>query len=649
MKTKSDKRARNKAPFNSFMRISMLCTALFAAGIMAAVQAQKTAQTAKADSILQQTIYKKEFLKDAEKALQMSEQINYAKGILFALDQLGVMQRNYSFYSPALIYHRRCLDLALKNADEYFIMRSYINLGVVYNRMDNYETALDYFQKASPLAKVLKDNKEIASCLGNIGNLYLSLGKDGEAMEYFQKSMAKAIEMNNYQGLAISSGLIGQVYENRGMLDSAMYHYQKNQQYSKDWNDNNGIAISLNAMGSVAKKKNDWKQALDYYQKALEINILINDRKYLSPNYSNIGEVYFAMDELNNAEKYYRQSLETAAEAGLKKNMAEAYWGLSKVFEKQNRGQEAIHSIRNYILMKDSILNEKNLSQIEFLKTSFEVSEKEQTITFLQERLQRRMIAAALGGIILLLIILFLFYTATQRKKLNRVLMEMNATKDKFFNIISHDLKSPAIAQRNALQTLINHAGTWDADALKEFYSGLLHSANSEVELLNNLLNWARVQTGRMPCMPDAFDPASVLQHELNLIRSMAESKGVAFNTSIPGDIVLTADSNMFCTILRNLLTNAVKFTPAGGTVSLSLRATEDGKHTVTVSDTGQGMTDEQLNNLFRIDIRTATGTAGEQGTGLGLIVCKEMLEKHNSTLHIESEEGKGSRFRFMI
>jgi signal transduction histidine kinase len=151
----------------------------------------------------------------------------------------------------------------------------------------------------------------------------------------------------------------------------------------------------------------------------------------------------------------------------------------------------------------------------------------------------------------------------------------------------------------------------------------------------------------------------------------MAENKGVAFTATIPGDALVTADGNMMATVVRNLLTNAVKYTPAGGTVALTVTpvaynvtTTDDTspasasgnehehsrRYVITVSDTGTGMSREQISNLFRLDSsRSQPGTAGEPGTGLGLIVCRDLLDKHGATLHIESEPGKGSRFWFEL
>jgi signal transduction histidine kinase len=260
----------------------------------------------------------------------------------------------------------------------------------------------------------------------------------------------------------------------------------------------------------------------------------------------------------------------------------------------------------------------------------------------------------------------------------NNSLSEMNATKDKFFSIISHDLRNPVVAQRDALQMLVQNSGSWDVNTLTTYYHELLKSADGQVELIYNLLGWAQLQTGRITYNPSTFNLAHRLRSDIALIRNIAEKKGVGFAVSIPDDADIIGDGAMLSIVVRNLLTNAVKFTkgasppdtPNGkvGTVTLNVTPIDGGDDTrrdamhcvsttsiitgyiIAISDTGIGMSAEQIGNLFRLDsARSRKGTAGEQGSGLGLIVCRELLEKHGSELHVESEEGKGSRFWFKV
>jgi len=239
----------------------------------------------------------------------------------------------------------------------------------------------------------------------------------------------------------------------------------------------------------------------------------------------------------------------------------------------------------------------------------------------------------------------------------NDALAEINATKDKFFNIISHDLRNPAVALRDAVLQLIQYARFWDADTQSNYFQELRKSAEGQVELIYNLLGWAKLQTGRMTYNPESFILTALLP-DISLIRKMAENKGITFTTQIPNDVFVTGDSNMLATVVRNLLTNAVKFTKSGGTVTLEVSHCRDGARpvsTVSVIDTGIGMSREQVETLRATSLQrignahSRAGTAGEQGSGLGLIVCREMLEKHGSELHVESEIGKGSRFWFEV
>ena len=379
------------------------------------------------DLLLEQTIYKKELKGYALKALALSEEAQYNEGVMSALDQLGVMERNDSNFAEALAYHNRCFALAESQQAEYWLMRSYINLGVVYRRINMYEEGLQNFLHGFHLAEKLKNDKEIASCLGNIGSLYLSLKKIEEAMDYFRLSLDKAKAMNNYQGLAISYGQRGRVFEIWNMLDSAQYCYEQNLYYSTSWNDNNGIAISYSSLGNVANKRGDRTKALDYYQKALEMSIEVGDRTYIAPNYANLGALFFQMGDTNNAEKNYLLSLQTAQSAGLKNSMAEALGGLSATYEKQNRQKEALEATRRQMLLKDSVLNEENQQRIEYLKIAFEVQQKEQTIATLQvmnqieqlkNRQNRTALLISLGLFVASLLFITLYARYLRQKRL---------------------------------------------------------------------------------------------------------------------------------------------------------------------------------------------------------------------------------------
>jgi signal transduction histidine kinase len=303
------------------------------------------------------------------------------------------------------------------------------------------------------------------------------------------------------------------------------------------------------------------------------------------------------------------------------------------------------------------------------MEVRYDVQQKELVIERQQTEMKQqrtRTLLFAGGFIAFVLLSVLLVFLVALRNKRNRELAETNAVKDKFFSIISHDLKNPAISQRDALLSLTKNAADWDAGTLSNYHAELLKSADGQVGLLNNLLNWSQVQTGRMPYNPVVFDLTAALRSDISLIKNMAEGKNIGFDVQMPKVVLVNGDENMIAAVVRNLLNNAVKFTPEGGTVTLqiskapsnspkgggnpSLSEGLEEAFIVSVSDTGLGMSAEQMQNLFRLDRhQSREGTTGEQGTGLGLIVCRELLEKHGSALHIESEEGNGSKFWFTV
>jgi signal transduction histidine kinase len=314
--------------------------------------------------------------------------------------------------------------------------------------------------------------------------------------------------------------------------------------------------------------------------------------------------------------------------------------------------------LRKYVSLNDSIFKETSQQQINDFQVRYETAEKQLEIERQQSEIERHEIRQFIyaGGLIAAgLVLAMLVYIVVLRTRRNRELAEINAIKDKFFSIISHDLRNPALALRNGLQMLSEHTSRLDVNTLSDYCKALLNSANGLSDLLENLLKWATIQTGRMTYNPVPFNLLLALQPELNMAGSLAERKTITFVTRTPPSAIVTGDQNMLMTVVRNLLVNAVKFTPAGGTVTLSVTAGSMGEISpattmITITDTGIGMTQEEVDNLFRIECQhTRPGTAGEQSSGLGLIVCRDLIHKHGRILHVESEVGKGSRFWFEV
>ena len=234
---------------------------------------------------------------------------------------------------------------------------------------------------------------------------------------------------------------------------------------------------------------------------------------------------------------------------------------------------------------------------------------------------------------------------ATELYSANIELNKLNSTKDKFFSIIAHDLKNPFQAIIGLSDLLIENHKEIEKDKISEYAGYIRNSSRMAYSLLENLLEWARTQTGRITFEPRIITLHSVASETIELLSVNAKNKNLTIVNSVPQNLFAFADKNMVTTIFRNLLNNAIKFTPLGGKIAFIGKAGHQFSE-VTIEDNGVGMEESIRSKLFRIDQHiTSSGTSGESGTGLGLIITKEFLDKNSGTILVESEPGKGSRF----
>ncbi|MCP5106364.1 MAG: hypothetical protein GY950_23465 [bacterium] len=245
-----------------------------------------------------------------------------------------------------------------------------------------------------------------------------------------------------------------------------------------------------------------------------------------------------------------------------------------------------------------------------------------------------------------------------QLENLNKKLRRANAVKDKFYSIIAHDLKDPFQVLLISSEVLADDFKEMEETEVKKYVEGIHKTAANLAALLQNLLQWSRSQYGEIRCLPRKIDLFALVAEHIDYFNGNAQSKNIRLQSHIPGDTFVCADENMIKSVFRNLISNAVKFTPPGGTVTLSVK--EDHDFVVTsVSDTGVGIPEEKLADLFNsaensedteyIGSHTTIGTAKEKGTGLGLMLCKEFVEKNGGSIHVTSQVGKGSVFEFSL
>jgi PAS domain S-box len=234
-------------------------------------------------------------------------------------------------------------------------------------------------------------------------------------------------------------------------------------------------------------------------------------------------------------------------------------------------------------------------------------------------------------------------------KESERILLQLNTDKDRFISILGHDLKNPFNNLLGLSEVLIEDIRNLDIEEIEDIANNIYKSARTTYNLLEDILMWARTQQGKIPFKPRTLSFRDICKDILEILNSNANAKNITINYSAPEYINVFADIDMLKTVLRNLVSNAIKFTNNGGAINIYAKEIS-GNVTISVSDNGIGIPPDNLTKLFDIaQVLTTKGTAKETGTGLGLLLCKEFVEKHGGKIWVESEVGKGSDFKFTL
>jgi signal transduction histidine kinase len=323
--------------------------------------------------------------------------------------------------------------------------------------------------------------------------------------------------------------------------------------------------------------------------------------------------------------------------------------------------------------LEDFIENEKNDRAILKMQNRYTLGKQQNTIDQLEfnkvqreneltERTRQNNFLTILIGLSIVILMLILILFITQRKsntKLkaaneeiqdkNKELEEVNATKDKFFSIISHDLKGPLNSLTSFSGLLMNHTDSLSKEEIQMLAKDLDKSLKNLFALLENLLQWSRSQTGNIEFKREPFNLTEVLKKNKDLLTKQAGNKQIEIELKQEDPIKVKAHEQSIDTVVRNLVSNAIKFTNEGGKIKMGV-SEDDTYYYVKVADNGVGMSPKIVDQIFKIDSKHSTqGTAKEKGTGLGLILCKEFVEKNGGTIGVKSKEDKGSMFYFSI
>jgi len=622
-----------------------------------------------------------------QQSLNNLRKVGNSSLIANCLNQIGSIYLKQNRYDLALENYLNALKIRQTNNDPTQIAQSLNNIGLIYDEIGNYEKALDFYNKSLAIKIDITDYKELANTIHIICNLYYKLKKYNEALDKYTQALSLREKIGDKMSIAVSLKSLGNVYLELGDKSKSLIFLKESLKLRDEVGDAKGVSEIYNDIGNYYMSISEYDLALENFLQTIKLSEKTNDKYITALASRKIGEIYLKKGKSNEGIDYINKSLELGEELEHLEMIKNAYYVLFQFYNKTDNKDKALSNFINYSVIKDSILAQVNNQEIletqmkfELEKSQSELSRVETEINELtsekkikdlelkrQKNLRNLLIIISLLSTISIVLIMRQFLMKRKTNKIlkekinevnysNKLLQEsesslkiLNATKDKFFSIIAHDIKNPF----NALYSLAGYVwknfDSYKPHELKKYFELIYNSAEELMELLENLLYWSRTQRGKIEFNPIDINLNDVAQKTISLQKMTADKKNIKIVSPIEPTLLIYADRDMLTTILRNLVSNAIKFSNAGGVIILN--AEKGLKSTiVSVIDNGIGISEQDIKKLFRLDIHFSTsGTSEELGSGLGLILCREFVEKHSGEIWVESELGKGSTFKFTI
>jgi signal transduction histidine kinase len=622
----------------------------------------------------------------AGKAIALAKKLQQTVSLTKVYEVLGLCYHGKAKYLQAIEAYNNGIAIAKKRNDKAVMAGFYIDLAALYGNIPDYDKSLDANQRAIALANETGDKESISNCYMNIGAVYYQLNKPVEAVEYMQKALTifKTQDNGLNYGVCVAYSGISDCYliaSDADLLKLGIKPAQKYQLCLDYLNKALNVAETAanaksmvgpvnSSIGIIYEKLGNHTQALSHFQLAYEmISKQDNNKSDLANILYTLGDYYYSNNDFAKSKNYLHQCLQLAKETGLLFVQESTLQKLSAAFEKTNRFDSTFFFYRQYIEIKDSIFNQEKEKEItrKQLQIDFAVKENDYKLTqqvtdgkLKQQELQisydkkiKWFLAIAIA--LVLIIAGLILYDQRKTKRLNKIIGEQKASleqlgqvKDKLFSVVSHDMRAPV----NSLLSFIDilDDGKIAPEKLTVYAKDLKENLSHTSALMNNLLNWAASQMQGFKPVNESFDVSAKVTGVVTTLQHQLQQKQVTVQNNIPANTIINADRNMTAAILRNLISNAIKYSYKEDIINISAENTAGGC-TLSVKDEGTGMDITQaaaFNNNDLHQTESKRGTDNEKGTGLGLLLCKTFAEQMGGKI-LAVNDDKGMTFKVWL
>ena len=543
-------------------------------------------------------------------------------------------------------------------------------LGALFMTFGDHDVALDYLFNSLEINQLLDNDKEIAHVMNIIASVHVMQENYERAAEYFTEAIRKMEEIGETDLLAMSLMNLGVSHYYMGDFEQALINYERTRSLSeREVEDARMHMIAITNIGNVLIELDDYESAEEYLTQALEFFRENNYRVNLSGTYLYLSKLYHRTGRFDEALRHAQSGRNTALEIDQSQYILEAYERLALIYEEMGDYQTAHHYFKSFHNQQKEVLNSERSAQINRMQIQFEVEQKDREIDLLnkeaalreaelaQKQLWQNIFIA--GFILFVFIAVLLSRYNSQKKKANRLLnqrseeikkkneqlVQMNEEKNEFLGIAAHDLRSPLASIVGFTELLKNTNGN-DRELKDEYVNMIKKSSDRMLTLINNLLDVNAIESGFSNQKLASVNLHEILPKVADSFRKTAQNKNILLHTDFdnqnaPADV----DKDHFWSVMENLISNAIKFSPEGANVTVSTELTND-RIDIMVEDSGPGISKEDQKHLFkRFNRLSNRPTGNESSNGLGLFIVKNLTEAMGGIVRCKSTPGEGTLF----
>lgn len=578
----------------------------------------------------------------------------------------------------AFFYGHKALEYAGRTGDRRGESISWRMLGNTYEMVGDYLNMLTAYQHSMDIAEKIGDPTLIAKVDINMALFLKQEGEYGQAQKLMEKVAAAYKQSGDSVESAYVASHLADLALRQGRYDEALSYAQQAYEVASARRDDQAAATYNNDIGRILAARGDYNGALEHHLQSLAYYNEVGDRLEATATKSQLAQAYLLKKDYRQALRYARASMTEALALHRKPELQGSARVLADIYTAKGDYRQALSYFKLYNDYSDSLFNDQSriqlltrTAQYDYARQAGALREAQAVKNAGYERALRKaqlQVAITVAVIALLILLaLFLLRGRVVNRRMNRLLQEKNAKieeqketleqqavqlllnnqqKDKLFSLVAHDLRGPLNSLKGVLDFLKEKKIS--EQEMGGMMSEFRRYVDASSELVGNLLFWAGSQLNGAVVNAVLLPVDELVEETLGVYRQQAREKGVGLTTDLPDGLVGYADKDMMQVVIRNLVSNAIKFSGAGDRVTVSAER-KGGEIEICVTDTGMGMTTDALERIRRKESFTSYGTAREKGTGLGILLCHEFAEANRGRFFVESEWGKGSRCYFTI